>query len=511
MKRLAHHQLSTALLVVVCALACGSSDEAAQAPAGPPVAEAADAEGTTELVEEVEGGLDALLARARTELIADLSTLVEHRVVRVLVSYSKTSFFYEGGRPRGFEVDMLLAWEKTLNEGKGSSTSVRLVFVPTPFHRLIDDLVAGRGDIIAAGLTVTPERSERAAFTRPYISPVSEVVVEHGGGGAIGSVDDLAGQRVVVRKGSSYVAHLEELSARLESSGSEAIEIVEADPRLVTEDLLEMVSAGVLPLTVADQHIAEAWAEVLPDMEVHGDVVVQDGGEIAWGVRSSSTELLASLNAFIAKNKQGSLLGNMLLKRYYSNSKWIQNPLLEEERAKLEPQIRFYRQYGDEFEFDWLALAAQAYQESGLDQSKKSPAGALGVMQLLPTTAADKWVNVSDIHLLENNIHAGAKYLDFLRHRYFDDAAIAPADRVDFAWAAYNAGPARIRRLRAKTAERGLDPNRWFANVEKLAAEEIGRETVDYVANINKYYLAYRLQYQAALERAAVRGRSGDS
>ncbi len=259
--------------------------------------------------------------------------------------------------------------------------------------------------------------------------------------------------------------------------------------------------AGAVELTVADRHLAEAWADVLPDLVVHGDLTVHEDGEIAWAVRRGNPELLASLDAFIARNRKGSLLGNILFKRYYQGSKWIENPLAESERAKLEEMIALFQKYGEQYGFDWLALAAQAYQESSLDQSRESRAGAVGVMQIKPSTAADKNVAVPDVHLLENNILAGAKYLAFLRDRYFSDPEIEPAIRVDFAWAAYNAGPARIRQLRAKAAERGLDPNRWFFHVEQIAAEVVGREPVDYVANVNKYYAAYKLQYAAYQRR----------
>jgi len=139
---------------------------------------------------------------------------------------------------------------------------------------------------------------------------------------------------------------------------------------------------------------------------------------------------------------------------------------------------------------------AQAYQESGLDHSKKSQRGALGIMQLLPSTAADPNVNVGDIGNLENNIHAGAKYLAFIRDRYFGDAAISTEDRLAFSWAAYNAGPARVRKMRDKARTMGLDPNIWFANVELAAGKMTGRETVQYVANIYKYYVAYKLASQ---------------
>jgi len=503
------------ILLLAALLACSGSDSGEDAAiegaievggsAETPRVEGPDSEGgdePEELPEESSGESNtALLARARQTFLGDLPELRKRRFVRVLITYSKTNFFHDGGRPRGFEVELLRAWEKQLNEGAKTYDRVKVVFVPTAFDRLLEDLREGRGDIAAAGLTVTPERQDLVAFTDPYIPKVQEVLVLHREEDDVPSLEALAGRKIIVRAGSTYVPHLEALSRKLRDAGVRPIEVLEADRRLVTEDLLEMVNAGAIRMTVADHHIAEAWAEVLPDIRIREDLPIHSEGSIAWAVRKNSPRLLESLNDFIRKNKKGSLLGNVLFKRYYAASKWIKNPVSEAERAKLDTHIALFQNYADEFGFDWLALAAQAYQESGLDQSKKSGAGAVGVMQIKPSTAADKWVDVADIHLLENNIHAGVKYLAFLRDRYFADPTIEPAARVDFAWAAYNAGPARIRGLRKKAAERGLDPNKWFFNVEKIAAEEIGRETVDYVANINKYYLAYRLQYEAARDR----------
>ena len=152
-----------------------------------------------------------------------------------------------------------------------------------------------------------------------------------------------------------------------------------------------------------------------------------------------------------------------------------------------------FQQYGEKFGFDWLMLISLAYQESGLDQSVKSQSGAVGVMQMLPTTAKDPNVAIDDIHEIENNVHAGAKYLRFIRDRYFNDADITELNQTLLAFASYNAGPNRIASLRKETAERGLDPNVWFGNVEHIVARKIGRETVQYVGNIYKYYIAYKL------------------
>jgi len=155
-----------------------------------------------------------------------------------------------------------------------------------------------------------------------------------------------------------------------------------------------------------------------------------------------------------------------------------------------------FKKYGDKYSFDYIALLAQAYQESGLDNSKKSHRGAVGIMQLLPSTAADKNVGIKDISTVDANIHAGVKYLAFIRNRYYSDPKITATSRLAFSWAAYNAGPGRVRQMRKLTKKMGLDPNVWFNNVEVAAGKIIGRETVQYVANIYKYYISYKLSQE---------------
>ncbi len=341
-------------------------------------------------------------------------------------------------------------------------------------------------------------------FTHPYIPEVSEVVVRNKSVSDLKTIEDLAGRVVYVRPKSSYVTHLAKLNHAFKAENRDPIKILEAASILGTEDILEMVNAGVVKVTVADHHIAEAWSEVLPDIRIDKDIKINSGGRIAWAVRKNNPELLRSLNGFIKKRKKGSLLGNILFKRYYQKAKWIKNPLSAKGRKDLEVLIRLFQKYSDQYGYDWLALVAQAYQESELDHRKKSPAGAIGIMQVLPSTASGHPININQIGKIENNIHAGVKYLDYMRRRYFSDPAIPPDAQIHFAWAAYNAGPARINRLRKIAAKRGLDPNQWFANVERIAAEKIGRETVSYVANINKYYIAYKLYADKILARDEV-------
>jgi membrane-bound lytic murein transglycosylase MltF len=265
-----------------------------------------------------------------------------------------------------------------------------------------------------------------------------------------------------------------------------------------------MVNAGALKYTVVDSHIAALWARVLPDIKVHKNIVIHKGGKIAWAIRKNNPQLLKSLNAFLRKNKQGTTMGNILFNRYYKNTKWIKNPISPKERKKLAFYRKLFEKYGKRYHFTWYMIAAQAYQESQLNPNKKSPSGAIGIMQVLPKTASDKNINIKNVRNVENNIHAGVKYLDYLRKTYFSDKKISPLDRVFFSWAAYNAGPNKINRLRALAKKRGLNPNRWFYNVEEIANEKIGRETVEYVSNITKYYIAYKLYYEKLEKKEAI-------
>ena len=436
----------------------------------------------------------ALISRLGKPFTGDLKKIKKRKTIRALVSYSKTNFFFDKGSPKGFEYEMMNAYDSFLNrDTKELTDRIRIVFIPVPFDKILQYLVNGRGDIAAAGLTITPEREKMVAFTKPYLPNVKEVVILNKSVKDVQTLSDLSGKLVYVEKGTSYLQHLRELSDKLLKEGKNPIRIMVDDNNLVTEDILDLVNADILKITINEEHTAEAWAGVLKNIVVRKDLAINTGGQIGWAVRKNNPELLASLNAYIKENKKGSLLGNILFKRYFKDSKWITNPLHKEEQQRFDKLVSIFNRYGKMYGFDALALAAQGYQESQLNQKKRSPEGAIGVMQVLPSTASDKWVDVDDIELVANNIHAGAKYLDFLRNRYFDSPEIGEAAKINFAWAAYNAGPAKINEMRKIAKESGYDPNRWFFNVEAVAAEKIGEETVQYVININKYYVAYRL------------------
>jgi membrane-bound lytic murein transglycosylase MltF len=254
-----------------------------------------------------------------------------------------------------------------------------------------------------------------------------------------------------------------------------------------------MVDAGLIPMIVMDSHKAQFWAQIFDKIKVHSDIAVRTGGEVAWAFRKNSPKLKAIINEFVKGHKKGTLIGNMLLKRYLKDTKYVKNSISKPELEKFEAMVQLFKKYADTYDFDYLMMAAQAYQESGLDHNKKSHAGAIGVMQLLPSTAADRNVNIAEIEKLENNIHAGIKYMRFIINHYYEIEPMDEVNKMLFAFASYNAGPAKVNMLRQKTAKMGLDPNVWFHNVEVAASKVIGRETVQYVSNIYKYYIAYRM------------------
>jgi len=424
----------------------------------------------------------------------DLPKMKQRRTVRALVVYGPTDFFFDKGKPSGIQVDLLREYEKFLNKGiKREAEKIHVTFLPVPFGRLIPDLLAGKGDIAAHFLTETDERKQKLLFASGRKITVDELIVTHKDQAPPEDIDGLTGKTIYVLPHSSYLEHLRKLNADFKSRGLKLIDIQTVDDHLSSENILEMVNAGIIGMTVIDDYKARLWAKVLPDIRVQENLAVSRGNYLGWAVRKSNPLLADDLQKFWKKVQKGSLLGNMLIKRYYKSTRWIKNPGREQARKKFAHLLQLFEKYGDKYGFDALALAAQGYQESELNQQRKSHRGAVGIMQLLPSTAADKNVGIRDISTGENNIHAGAKYMAFLRDRYFSDPAIKPDDRMAFSWAAYNAGPAKVRKMRAKAKAMGLNPNVWFGNVEIAAGKIVGRETVRYVANIYKYYAAYKL------------------
>lgn len=418
----------------------------------------------------------------------DLPELRKRNMIRVLVSYTRTNFFLSGKGFRGLEYDLLKAYVDYLNRGpRKTRYQTHLTFIPVPFGEILEKLDAGYGDLAAAGLTITPERENLTDFTKPYIENVNEILVSSRKAKPIQKLEDFSGKRVVVVNNSSYVIHLVAINQSLGLLGLPPMEIVRADPIMEAEDILELVNENLIAYTVVDDHIAKIWQRVLDNIVLNEEIVVHHGGAIAWAVRKGMPKFRQSLNRFIHDYaRPGHFLGNMVYKKYFEDDYWIRNPPAHDLLNNVSVLKTYFQKYAEKYGFDWKLIAALAYQESRFNHKKRSPAGAVGVMQIKPSTARDRQVNLPNVKDLETNIHAGVKYLAFLRDRYFDDPHLTREEQENLTLAAYNAGPAKVRKLQKKAEKMGLDPHKWLYNVEVAARQVIGTETVNYVTSIQK-------------------------
>jgi membrane-bound lytic murein transglycosylase MltF len=423
----------------------------------------------------------------------DLGGMIVRRYIRVLVPYSRTLYFVDlGGAQRGISYDFMRAFEDEFNSKLGrGDLRIHMVFIPVSRARLLPLLLAGQGDVAAANLTITPERRKIVDFTTPAARAVKELIVTGPGAPPLATLDDLAGKDIYVSRATSYYESLVALNQDFRRRGLAPMRLREAPGNFETEDILEMVNAGLVNIAVADGYIARLWRQVYPNIQVREDLVVHQNGDIGFAIRKGSPQLKAALDSFISTHGEGTEFGNVTLQKYLGQTRWVQNATSEQELKKFNLLVGLFQKYGKEYDIDWLLMAAQGYQESQLDQGRHSAAGAIGVMQVMPATAEK--MQVGDVTELEPNIHAGVKYIRFIVDQYYKSEPMDTLNKVLFAFAAYNAGPARIRALRTEARTLGLDPNVWFDNVERVADYRIGRETVQYVANIYKYYIAYTL------------------
>ncbi len=439
--------------------------------------------------------------------LGDFDAMLERRLIRIVAPFSRSLYFFDKGQERGISAEFVRDFERWVNKKYAKQLGRRPVTValfPATRDRLLDEVANGLAEIAVGGLTVTEERQKVVDMIAPGGGyPVRELLITGPKSPAIANLDDLAGKTVHVRGSSSYYASLAALNQRFKREGKPEIALVLMPDALEDEDLMEMLNTGLVPAIVVDDWLAKIWGPVLPKIKVRNDIVLREGGALGWAIRKNSPKLSAELEDFYLDwaKKQGVV--EHRLREFGKRIRQIKDPTRSAELQRFEAQVKLFEKFGAQYHFDPLMLIAQGFQESQLDQSRRSKAGAIGVMQITPATAKD--LKTGDIHQVEANIHAGAKYMDQLMTRYFGDAEFDEQNRTLFGFASYNAGPGAIARARAKAAERKLDPNRWFNNVEIVVAETVGAETTTYVRNIFKYYVTYKLVLDAQRQATAVR------
>jgi len=437
---------------------------------------------------------DILIDTVVSRSTGDLDGMVKSKIIRILIVSSKTMYHIDKGKRSGIFYDLMMQFEKQINKNykaEKKHISIHVVFIPVSRDELIPSLVEGKGDIAVADIAITSKRKEKIDFSDPFFHNINEIIITGPSSPDIKTLEALSGKEVFVRPSSSYWEYLEKLNQHFSETGLELIKLKPAPEQLEDEDLMEMVNAGLIRITVVDDYKAELWAQVFKDIVLHTDIPIKTGDDIAWMIRKKSPLLMKEINKFAKDHKEGTLLGNILLNRYVDKKRFLKNATSQKEVKKFKKVVDSFYRYASKYKLNYLLMIAQGYQESRLDQNAKSHVGAIGIMQLMPATG--KEMKVGNIRKVDANIHAGIKYHHMLMDRYFSDASFDELNRTLFTFAAYNAGPARIQKIRQIAKKRGLNPNIWFDNVELIVAEKIGAETTGYVANIYKYYVAYKL------------------
>lgn len=441
---------------------------------------------------------DALIDAFFTQRTGDLDEMLEMHRIRVLVVPSKSTYFLDkSGQPRGADYELLKGYGRFLNRKQKKGTlPISIVFIPVTLEELGDALLEGRGDIV--GLTlITPERADEFAYTTPIHDNVSEVIVTRKGGLAINSLKDVSDKEIYVVSASAQVESMARLNERLKEEGLKSVKVIQAEPYVAHENLLEMIHGDMIPAAVVPDAFAYLWKKVFKDLVIHEEIPVSKSMKAAWAVRKENHQLLASLNTAIEsvlKKSKNAFERDYDL--YFKDTRWITNPFRKGSKFGLSDP---FQKEAAAFGMDWIKLMAQGFQESGLNNKAKSPYGAVGIMQILPSTA--KWLGITNYMTIDGNIEAGAKYMDELIKRYAGNPEITKENRFFFALAAYNAGPGHVEEFRRRARKLGYDPNRWFNNVERVALRSGDLETMIYVRNILNYAMAYNSAYERSLAR----------
>jgi membrane-bound lytic murein transglycosylase MltF len=435
-----------------------------------------------------------LVKRVLKKYTGDLDEMLKRKTIRILVVNSKAFYGIEKGKSTGIYNDAIVAFEKQINKNyPNANKHIKTKLVPIPVTRamLIPALNAGYGDVAIADNTITKRREEQIAFSDPFASGINEILVTNSTLTGIEAFEDLSGKEVYVKPSMSYLDSLLQVSETLVHKGLDPIVIRSLPEELESEDILELVNDGLIGITIMDDYKAKMWSTVYKKLTLHEDITFRENAELAVMVRKNNPQLLEELNSLIQTKGVGDAFAKVATKKYFESKHYKKLSKSGISKKKFQSLKKTFQKYAEQYELDPLMLMAQAYQESRLKEKARSHAGARGIMQLMPATARE--MNVGSIYNTDANIHAGIKYHKKLKEHYFNDENIAKEDRSLFIFAGYNAGPNRINKFRKMAKERGLDSNKWFGNVELIAAEKIGRETVQYIQNIYNYYIAYTM------------------
>jgi membrane-bound lytic murein transglycosylase MltF len=342
----------------------------------------------------------------------DLDEMEKRRNIRALVILNPIGFFYQKGIPKGAIYEALQEFQKFTNQKLNTGPlQVQVTPLPVRIDQVEAYLTAGVGDFVANGIAVTPDRANRVAFSVPLQTDSTQIVLTGPAYGTVSTLEGLGGKEVYVNPLTTYFENLGKVNDSLQKAGKAPILIKTADKNLTDDDLIQMVGAGLIPATVTTQVRANLWSQVFKNLKPHPELAIASNVQLAWVMRKNNPQLKQLVDEFVAGHAVGTSSGNTLLRRYLQNTKWVKNSTTKEEMQKFLVTVKLFQKYAAEYDFDYLMLAAQGYQESMLNQEMRSPRGAVGIMQVLPKYAAARPIGISDVASTEGNIHAGAKML----------------------------------------------------------------------------------------------------
>jgi membrane-bound lytic murein transglycosylase MltF len=421
-----------------------------------------------------------------------IKRILNERYFRVLTTKNSFDYYIYQGVPKGIQLEMTKMLHKNINKryaSKESSLNIQYEIIPVESDQLIPMLLAGKGDIIAAGLTITPKRKKLIRFSNPY-RHVDEVIVTR----KEFLKKDFYGKTFHLRKSTSYYEAIKKYNRKHKKK---PFKIKLVDEVIHTENILELISLGKFDYTIADSYIASMATKIFDNLVILKARPFGKKLPIAWAVRKNNKRLTREINLIMPKMSKGSKIGNIISKKYLSDFGGIKSRLKGKKSNTLSKYDSLIKKYSKRYGFDWRLISALCYQESRFIQNQENKWGAIGLFQIKQMTANEPYVNIPKIKgpkNAENNIHAGVKYLAWIRDRYF--AKIPGIDKsavLRLTMAAYNAGPARVLRAIKATKKIKLSSKKWFRNVEYGMLRMKKVEPVTYVSEINKRYVSYLL------------------
>jgi membrane-bound lytic murein transglycosylase F len=435
-----------------------------------------------------------------------LDNIFDKDTLLVLTGYNAYSYFIYKGQPMGFEHDLV----QKLAENLGITPVFILVNSISDMFTMLDEK---KGDLIAFNLTITKERTEKIAFVN-YYNTTKQVLVQRKPDNwrkmmthqiekeLVRDPAELIGKTIVVRSASSYIPRLKNLSDEIGGD----IDIIEADPELTIEELIELVANGEIDYTISDENIALLNEASHNNIDVKTDISLSQ--RIAWGVRKSSTELLDTINYWLDSIKSTEYFAvtyNKYYKNRYAYKRRVTSEYILLKGGKISGYDEVIKESAQKLNWDWRLMISQMYQESQFKPNAKSWAGAVGLMQLLPSTA--KMYGITNLYDPKSNIKAGTKFLIYL-DKYWSEFITDSTERIKFVLASYNVGRGHIDDARRLSEKYDADSNVWEDNVEfyllqkskpKFYNDKVvrngycrGKETVKYVREIFERYEHYK-------------------